>query len=158
MRVISTASQIFIERTPTEVFRYVTTPDNWVGTHPVTASVRGATHEPAGAGTHWKEMIQPNPQAEPFETEWWVTIAVPSRLWIIETEKLAFPGLRCRIAYTFVSAGKGTHFYRDMACLVDDEVQLDPGLADALANPAPHDAYVASIKEKLEYQSSGKPT
>src|SRR4051794_20803038 len=112
MRVISTSSQIVIRRSPDEVFRFVTTPDNWVGAHPVTAAVRGETHQPALAGAHWTEVIQPGPQAQPFEVEWWATIAAPGRLWVIETDKLAFAGLRCRIAYTFVEESSGTRFHR----------------------------------------------
>jgi hypothetical protein len=158
MRVIGTTSQIFIGRPPEEVFHFVTTPDNWVGSHPVTAGVRGETHAPAGAGAHWTEVIRPDPQAQAFETEWWVTIAAPGRLWVIETERLALPGLRCRIAYTFRNEGEGTRFHRDMSSLVGGEVQLDPVLAAALSNPAPHDAYLARIKERLERPCNGRPT
>jgi hypothetical protein len=150
MRVIGTSSQILIARPPGDVFRFVTTPDNWVGSHPVTASVRGETSQPRGAGTRWVEVIQPNPQAPGFETEWWATIAVPDRLWAIETKRLAFDGLRCRIVYTFSAEAGGTRFHRDMACLVSDELRLDPAMEAALAMPDPHDAYLARLKQKLE--------
>ena len=150
MRVIGTQSDALIARPPEQVFRFVTTPDNWVGMHPVTASVRGQTSAPASAGIHWTEVIQPGPEAQPFDTEWWATIAAPFRLWVIETERLAVPGLRCRIVYTFLTEGTGTHFHRDMASLVSDAAQLDPALEAALANPAPHDAYLLAIKRKLE--------
>ena len=82
--------------------------------------------------------------------DWWATIAAPGRLWIIETDRLAFAGLRCRIAYTFFREGNGTRFHRDMSCLVEEEVQLDSQIAAALANSAPHDAYLARVKERLE--------
>ncbi|MBV8092978.1 MAG: SRPBCC family protein [Acetobacteraceae bacterium] len=150
MRVISTASQAFVARTPEDVFRFVTTPDNWVDSHPVTAAVRGNTYDTAGAGVQWIEVIKPNPETPAFEVEWSATIAAPGRLWIIETDRLAFAGLRCRIAYTFLNEDVGTRFHRDMACLLNDEVQLDPAIAAALANPAPHDTYLARVKEKLE--------
>jgi uncharacterized protein YndB with AHSA1/START domain len=150
MRAISTTSHIFIERAPEQVFRFVTTPDNWVGTHPVTSAVRGETDKPAGAGAHWIEVIQANPQAQPFETEWWATIAAPPRLWIIETDQLGRPGLGCRIAYTFRAEGNGTRFHRDMSCLVSEQMQLEPTLEAALAEPAPHDLYLARIKDRLQ--------
>lgn len=150
MRVIGTSSQVTVGRPPEEVYGFVTKPDNWVGTHPVTAGVRGDTQGSAAAGAQWIEVIQPGPGAPAFEVEWWATIAVPGRLWVIETERLAFPGLRCRIVYTFVAEGGGTRFHRDMASLVGDQAPLDPAMEAALASPAVHDAYLAAIKTKLE--------
>jgi len=156
MRVIGTSSETWIARPPRDVFRFVTTPDNWVRCHPVTASVRGETRRPRMAGTHWIEVIQSDPQAPAFEAEWWATIAAPHRLWVIETERLAFDGLRCRIVYNFRDEAGGTRFQRDMVCLVSDDIRLGPPVEAALAVPDPHDLYLERLKQKLERANSGE--
>jgi hypothetical protein len=149
MSTATTISEIHIERTPLDVHAFVTTPANWVGTHPVTEQVRGeATGEPAGVGRTWIEVIRPGAQ-DPFDTEWTVTKAEPGSSWVIATNRLGTDDVRCEITYTFTPDGDGTDFRREMTLTFPD--------GDAFAefgrhtkDSSIHDAYLAKVKAALE--------
>lgn len=149
MHASTTSSTIIIDRAPTEVYAFVTTPANWVGTHPVTETVRGQVDRSADIGARWTEVIKAA-QGEPgFEIDWLATMRVPEHTWVIETDTLRDKGIRCQIVYTFVGIDGVTLFRRDMS-VFGDEQDSDPELLAMTARPEAHDAYLAAIKAALE--------
>jgi hypothetical protein len=150
MRIVQTGAETTIGRSPGQVYEFVTTPANWVGTHPVTAAVEGATQTPAVAGARWVELIRPPGDAAGFRTEWLATLAAPGHTWVIETDRLQTPGVRCQIAYTFSDHPQGTYFRRDMAVLVDDNADVDESLFVALSDGSAHESYLRAVKAALE--------
>ncbi|MDT7726407.1 MAG: hypothetical protein QOI21_2983 [Actinomycetota bacterium] len=154
MRTATTSSETTIQRTPEEVFAFVTTPLNWVGTHPVTAEVKGDADSAADIGARWIEVIRAPGETIGQDTHWLATTAAPGHTWVIETDQLAFPGVRCQIVYTFVARDGGTYFRRDMSVLVPDDAEIDPDVVDALlagvSDSSIHDQYLANVKAKLE--------
>jgi hypothetical protein len=150
MRIVQTGAEITIGRSPAEVYAFVTTPANWVGTHPVTAAVEGATEAPAAAGARWVEVIRPPGETAGFRTEWLATIAAPGHTWVIETDRLRMPGVRCQIVYTFGDRPQGTYFRRDMSVLVDDAAAVDDTLFANLGDGSAHEGYLRTVKAALE--------
>jgi hypothetical protein len=149
----ATSSSIHVRCEPEQVYEFVSTPVNWVGTHPVTAAVTaagaGVCRQSAGEGTRWTELIHDPDGAEPFAVEWVVVVAEPGRRWVIATDRLRVPGLHCRITYTFTAAGGGCDFRRDMTSALPDEATARL-YGDALRDPASHDACLANVKTALE--------
>jgi hypothetical protein len=148
MVAVHTHSRTTIERAPEDVYEFVTTPANWVGTHPVTEGVKGDTGRSAGVGDHWTEVIR-TPDAGSFDAEWTATKADPGKAWKIETDQLRLPGVRCEITYTFLSDGGSTDFRRDMVAIFPDEpAYLE--FAERAEDPSIHDDYLAKVKAALE--------
>jgi len=149
MATATTTSEIHVERTPLEVYAFVTTPANWVGAHPVTEQVRGErTGEPAGVGRTWTEVIRPG-TGDPFDTEWTVAKAEPGRSWVIATDRLGTGDVRCEITYTFAPDGDGTDFRREMTVTFPDGeafAEFGRGMRDSSV----HDTYLARVKAALE--------
>jgi hypothetical protein len=120
---VRTGAEITIERSPSQVYEFVTTPANWVGTHPVTAGVEGATGTPAAAGARWVEVIRP-----PGDRA----------------------GVRCQIVYTFADHPQGTYFRRDMSVLVDDAADVEEPLFGNLSDGSAHEGYLRAVKAAVE--------
>jgi hypothetical protein len=150
MRIVQTGAEITIGRSTDDVYEFVTTPANWVGTHPVTAAVEGATEVSAAAGTRWVELIRPPGDATGFRTEWLATLAASGHTWVIETDRLHTAGVRCQIVYTFTDRPQGTYFRRDMSVLVDDAADVDDALFHNLSDGSAHDGYLRTVKAVLE--------
>ena len=150
MRTAGTSNDIEITRSPTAVYDFVTTPANWVGTHPVTAEVKGDTDHSAGVGDRWVELIQPPGEPVGHETEWMATTAVPGHTWVIETSRLTFAGVRCQIVYTFVGHDGGTYFRRDMSVMVDDNAEVDDEFLRNVSDDTSQAGYLHKVKELLE--------
>jgi hypothetical protein len=150
MRIAQTSAETTIGRNPSQVYAFVTTPANWVGTHPVTAAVEGTTRASAAAGARWVELIRPPGDAAGFRTEWLATLAAPGHTWVIETDRLRTTGVRCQIVYTFADHPQGTYFRRDMSVLVDDNADVDESLFANLSDSAPHEGYLRAVKAALE--------
>jgi len=150
MRIVQTGAEIAVERSPGQVYEFVTTPANWVGTHPVTAAVEGATETPAAAGARWAELIRPPGEATGFRTEWLATLAAPGHTWVIETDRLRVAGVRCQIVYTFADHPQGTYFRRDMSVLVGDDADVDEALFANLSDGSAHEGYLRAVKAALE--------
>ncbi|MET7991751.1 hypothetical protein ABZU76_12650 [Amycolatopsis sp. NPDC005232] len=158
MRAITISNDTRISRSPEEVYDYVTKPENWVGTHPVTVAVRDAPEGSAVAGTRWIEVIgAPGTLDEGgYDTEWLATTSVPGHTWVIETDRLRFDGVRCQIVYTLMAEGSWTYFRRDMTVLVAAGADLDPVLEKKFmedsAHPGDsvHAGYLAAVKAALE--------
>jgi hypothetical protein len=131
------------------VYEFVTTPANWVGTHPVTAAVKGDTDTSAGVGRHWIEVIQAD-GGEPFETEWTVVQAEPGKTWVIASDQLQVPSMRCEITYTFTQQGDATDFRREMVTSFPDDGAVTAELYARLEDPARHADYLAKVKAALE--------
>jgi hypothetical protein len=149
MRIVQTGAEIVIGRNPGEVYEFVTTPANWVGTHPVTAAVEGATQAPAVAGAQWAEVIRPPGDTTGFRTEWLATLSAAGHTWVIETDRLQTAGVRCQIVYTFADHPQGTYFRRDMSVLVDDAADVDESLFTNLSDGSAHEGYLGAVKAAL---------
>jgi hypothetical protein len=138
------------------LYEFVTTPDNWVGTHPATKAVRGETTNSAGLGMHWVEVIEA-PSGRQFEAEWRVVRADPPRLWEIQADN--FGGIPAIVTITYV-IGRGhggqagatgsTHFQRDMVTSLPDDFPVSDVLRAALTSRESHDLYLKAIKERIE--------
>ncbi|GAA3706981.1 SRPBCC family protein [Streptomyces tremellae] len=114
MRSTTAYNSIHLTCSPQAAYEFVTKPDNWVGTHPVTVEVGGdGTGQPAGQGVSWTEMISAHGK-EPYRVEWTVTEAVPGARWVIVCPNLRGPGEYCQIVYTFDESDGGTEFTRVM--------------------------------------------
>ncbi|WP_328609491.1 hypothetical protein OG943_10295 [Amycolatopsis sp. NBC_00345] len=150
MRIVQTSAETTIGRNPGQVYEFVTTPANWVGTHPVTAAVEGATQAPAAAGARWIEVIRPPDDPTGFRTEWLATLAAPGHTWVIETDRLLTAGVRCQIAYTFTDHPQGTYFRRDMSVLVDDTADVEESMLANLSDGSAHEGYLEAVKAVLE--------
>jgi hypothetical protein len=150
MHASTTSSKTMINRPPAAVFAFVTTPANWVGTHPVTETVRGRVDGSAEVGTRWTEVIKPAEGIPGFEVDWLATLWVPGHTWVIETDALRDKGTRCQIVYTFVAIDGATLFRRDMSVFTDEQAGGD--LLAMAARPEAHDAYLAAVKATLEQQ------
>jgi hypothetical protein len=124
-------------RPPHAVYEFVTTPDNWVGTHPVTAKVTGeGTDRSASQGDTWTELISHSDAAQNIEAQWTVVEAIPHQRWVITCASLGVPGGHCEIVYTFDEADGGTEFTRVMT------VHNPPNDA--------HGTYLEKVKNALE--------
>lgn len=154
MLTTATSSEIVIDADAATIYDFVTRPDNWVGTHPVTRWVKGETAEPAGVGTTWREGIQRDGDDRLWDVTWLSSVAVPGHIWVIETDELGLPGVRCRIVYTLTPEGRGTRFRRDMTVLIGDEVGLPAELRAAFEatgdDSGVHDDYLSNVKAALE--------
>jgi carbon monoxide dehydrogenase subunit G len=146
-RTAETVSEIRIEKTPEEVYRFVTTPSNWVGTHPVTDAVTGASGSSEGVGASWTEIIR-SPFGR-FSARWEVRDANPPHTWTIRTEGFGHTSAVVTIAYTFTAEGMGTRFRRRMTTL------LPRGLLGLILTPVYrasriHEEYLRAVKKRLE--------
>ncbi|MEU9211005.1 SRPBCC family protein [Streptomyces sp. NPDC048415] len=136
MRSTTTRNSIPLKCTPQAAYEFVTTPDNWVGTHPVTAEVIGDnTGQSAVVGASWIEVIVHEGEA-PFKAEWTVTEAIPGARWVIVAYELRGPREHCEIVYTFDEADGGTEFTRVMTV---HSPSVDR-----------HGVYLKKVKEALE--------
>ncbi|MDA4114870.1 MAG: SRPBCC family protein [Thaumarchaeota archaeon] len=149
-------SEIDVMCSPQRLYEFVTTPDNWVGTHPVTKTVRGETENPAGLGMHWIEVIEA-PSGRQFEAEWRVVRADSPRLWEIQADN--FGGIPATVTITYlieggrdgsVTAAGSTHFQRDMVTSLPEDFQVSDVLRAALTSRESHDQYLRAIKERIE--------
>ncbi|MFF7475729.1 SRPBCC family protein [Streptomyces sp. NPDC008092] len=114
MRSLTRINRIHLKCPPQVAYDLVTTPDNWVGTHPVTAEVHGEnTDHSAVQGARWTEIIASQGTA-PFKAEWTVTEAIPGARWVIVCPNLRDPGVHCQIVYSFDEVDGGTEFTREM--------------------------------------------
>lgn len=140
---------ILIERPADDVYKFVATPSNGVGTHPVTRAVRGDTEHPVGLGGTWVEVIE-LPDVTSIEVSWSVTQAVPGRLWVIATDRLGCPGASCEVTYGFTQSDDATRLTRHMVITYRDRTAL-PAEAEALQRDSlPHATYVRTVKAVLE--------
>jgi hypothetical protein len=146
---VDTTSHTHIDRVPDEVFYFVTNPNNWVGTHPVTESVAGVTAETGIVGSRWTESVRA-PGAEAIKVEWIVTEAEPGKVWTIETDRLASDDVRCAITYTFEADADGTNFTRHMITAYEDDRPEYVAMAALSAKPDLHDEYLRKVKASLE--------
>ena len=152
MKTFRILSEIDVACTPQRVYDFVTTPDNWVGTHPVTKAVRGETGSPRGLGAHWIELIE-GPSGRRFEAEWRVTEARAPALWKIQADN--FGGIPATVTITYNIEGSSdaagrTHFGRDMVTSIPDDFPVSDSLKAALTSRESHDAYLGAIKEWIE--------
>jgi hypothetical protein len=140
---------IHIERPADEVYEFVATPANGVGTHPETRAVKGDTECPVGLGGTWVEVIQ-LPDVTPIEVSWSVTQAAPGRLWVIATDRLGCSGTSCEVTYGFTQSDDSTRLTRHMVITYRDRTAL-PAKAEALQRDSlPHATYVRTVKAVLE--------
>lgn len=140
---------IHIERPVDEVYKFVATPVNGVGTHPVTRAVRGDTERPLGLGGTWVEVVQV-PHVTPFEVSWSVTQAEPGRLWVVTTDQLGCPGASCEITYGFTQSGESTRLTRHMVVAYRDRSALSAEIVALQRDSLPHATYVRTVKAVLE--------
>jgi len=156
MREFRILSEVDVMCRPERLYEFVTTPNNWVGTHPSTRAVRGETGSPKGLGERWIEVIEA-PGGRRFEAEWRVTKADAPKLWEIQADN--FGGLPATVTITYVltegrdgraGASGGTHFQRDMVTALPDSFPVSDGLRAALTSRESHDTYLRAIKEEVE--------
>jgi hypothetical protein len=169
MNNLKVVSEIDVMCSPLTLYDFVTTPDNWVGTHPATRDVKGDTGISEGLGAHWIEVIE-GPGGRQFEAEWWVINAEPPRVWEIQTDD--FDGMPATVSITYTltegpaatgggaSSGGGggsgstnsviTHFKRDMVTSFPDDYQVSDVLREALTSGKIHDRYLQAVKERIE--------
>jgi hypothetical protein len=146
---IETVSQTQIACSPQEAYGFVTQPRNWVGTHPVTAAVKGAPEGSAGPGEHWVETIQ-GPGMPAFDVEWGVIAAELPSFWEIRCAKLGPIGAEVTITYRFTAEGNGKLFHRRMVSRFASDAAPPPEIREALRNSAVHDLYLEAVKQRLE--------
>jgi hypothetical protein len=166
MNNLRVVSEIDVMCSPRTLYDFVTTPDNWVGTHPATRDVKGDTGISEELGAHWIEVIE-GLGARQFEAEWWVINAEPPRVWEIQTDD--FGGLPATVSITYTltegpAAASGvagstsssntntgvTHFQRDMVTSFPDDYQVSDVLREALTSSQVHDRYLQAVKERIE--------
>ncbi|MFI9388048.1 SRPBCC domain-containing protein [Kutzneria sp. NPDC052558] len=147
MPTVETTSSIVIPAPPARVYETVTSPENWLGTHPVTVGVLNAPARPAVSGEHWTEVIR-TPAGQTADLAWTVDRAEPPRRWEISTDRLLADHVRCVITYTFAEQPGATLFTRRMAVTYPDGA-LDDQSAARFGNPAVHDQYLANVKKLL---------
>jgi carbon monoxide dehydrogenase subunit G len=146
-RTVTTVSEVNVMRTPDEVYRFVTTPMNWVGTHPVTEGVEGGSGDSEGVGGSWVEIIRA--PIGRFRARWDVIEAERPHRWAIRTEGFGHTSSIITIIYTFAADTAGTRFRREMNIL------LPKGLLGMILGPIfrsgrVHDEYLRKIKGRLE--------
>jgi uncharacterized protein YndB with AHSA1/START domain len=146
-RTVENVTEIRIERSPQEIYRFVTTPANWVGTHPVTLAVTGASGGSEGVGASWTEIIRA-PLGR-FPARWDVLEADPPRAWTIRADGFGHTSAVVTIHYTFTADETGTMFRRRMVTL------LPKGLLGLISAPLfrstrIHDEYLRAVKKRLE--------
>jgi hypothetical protein len=163
MKEFRILSEIDIICSPRRLYDFVTTPDNWVGTHPVTKGVRGNTASPRGLGERWFEVIEV-PGRRQFETEWRVVKADPPRLWQIQADNVSGLPVTVTITYTIdervreglADAKSSLHFRRDMVSSLPWYLLLlvvvSKSLRDALTSSEVHDMYLKAVKDRIESQ------
>jgi hypothetical protein len=159
-------SEIDVTCSPRALYDFVTTPNNWVGTHPATRDVKGDTGVSEGLGAHWIEVIE-GPGGRQFEAEWWVINADPPRTWEIQTDDFGGLPATVRITYLFteshpaISGGQSsndsirtTHFQRAMVTSFPDDYKISDVLKEALKSSQIHDSYLQAVKERIESNQS----
>jgi len=156
MKEFKTASEINVACAPQLLYEFVTTPMNWVGTHPATKAVRGETASPSNVGDHWFEVVSPL-GGHQFEAEWRVTKADSPRLWQIESNDIG--GLPAIVTITYridetslqsSTGGTGSHFEREMVFSLPDDFPVSEGLRAALTSREGHDTYLVAVKKRIE--------
>jgi hypothetical protein len=168
MNNLRVVSEVDVMCFPQTLYDFVTTPDNWVGTHPATRDVKGDTGISEGLGAHWIEVIE-GPGGRQFEAEWWVINAEPPGVWEIQTDD--FGGLPATVSVTYTltegpAAANGgasstsssssntdngiTHFRRDMVTSFPDDYEVSDVLREALTSSLVHDRYLQAVKERIE--------
>jgi Polyketide cyclase / dehydrase and lipid transport len=142
-------SEIDVRCKTEDLFKFVTTPDNWVGTHPSTLAVKGETNAERKPGDEWIEVIEP-PSGKHFEAKWTVVSEDRPRLWQIHSENFGGLPLSVRITYTLTSEKAGTHFRRDLVFTFHGDFPVDANLRAALSRREEHDEYLLRIKKRAE--------
>ena len=100
---------IAIDRPPTMVFDYVTTPRNWPAWHPSSLEVRGATNHSALPGGRIEEaFVVAGFQGQ---VEWTVLVRETPHRWGIDGALANGGG--GRISYTLSAESRGTRFERE---------------------------------------------
>lgn len=151
MTTVTTQSTIDIDRSALDIYNFVATPDNWVGSHPVTESVTGTdTDQVAGVGATWTERIVHPGETDDVDAVWAVLAAEPGQTWVIESAQFGGQQLDIKITYTLSEAGGVTHFVRDMESTTLGDRLLSEGERERLTSPVAHDGYLARVKELLE--------
>jgi uncharacterized protein YndB with AHSA1/START domain len=157
MMEFDTVSRIHIACSPQEAYDFVTRPDNWVGTHPVTAAVKGAPDGRAGAGQRWVETIK-GPGMPAFDAEWSVVRAEPPALWEIRCEKLGPVGAEVTITYTFTPEAGGVRFDRLMVSRFGGGIEPPDEVRAALRDSAVHELYLRAVKTRIEERRALRPS
>lgn len=143
-----TDNQIIINSSPEKIFDFVTVPDNWVGTHPVTKAVKGETGISAGLGKRWIEVIEGG--GITFDAEWEVIACERPSLWRISASNFNNTSFRVIITYTFNKVDGGTLFRREMAVEFEDNPELYPMAESLKKSSEAHDQYLLKVKQCLE--------
>src|SRR5215471_9075625 len=97
---LHTHSEISIRCSPERLFQLVTTPDNWVGRHPMTVRVSGDTHHSLEVGEQCIEEVRVGVggvDQPPLSANWHVTRRQAPLLWEIQAQfpaQLPLPGLQ----------------------------------------------------------------
>jgi|GEM_PF-4838142 len=143
-----TDNQIIINSSPEKIFDFVTVPDNWVGTHPVTKAVKGETGISAGVGKRWTEVIEGG--GITFDAEWEVIACARPSLWTISSPNFNSMPIRVIITYTFNEVEGGTLFRREMSIEFEDDPDLYPTAELFKKSSEGHDQYLLKAKQCLE--------
>ncbi len=161
MKEFRVVSEIDIVCPPQRLYDFVTTPDNWVGTHPLTKGVRGNTSSPRGLGERWIELIE-LPGGRRLEAEWRVVKADPPRLWQIQADITGGVPVAGTITYTIdqrfheglANAKGGSHFRREQASSLHwyfvPLLLVSKSLRDGLTRRESNDVYLKAVKDRLE--------
>lgn len=144
-------NSIVIDRSPAEVFAYVTQPWRWHEWHPSSRSAR-ATVETLEVGDGFEEVIQLQPLS-PFpltitrQTHYRVFVSEPAVVWEVHG---ATQDGDLAIRYEFAAEGRGTLFYRRLQYQVRGAMQLvEPWLLNPRMRRLSALA-LANLKAKLE--------
>ncbi|HZW58488.1 MAG TPA: hypothetical protein VFF30_19525 [Nitrososphaerales archaeon] len=161
-------SEIDVECLPSELYAFVTTPDNWAGSHPATKGVKGETDSPRGLGSKWIEIIEAPGSGRRFEAQWLVVREEAPRVW--EIKAIDFGGLPATVTITYLieakrsgpegsaSAESITHFKRDMVTSPPDDFEVSESLRASLTSRESHDQYLRAIKRRIDESKSNRET
>lgn len=160
MKKFRLVSEIDVMCSPERLYEFVTTPNNWVGTHPLTKGVRGNTASPRGLGERWFELIE-FPGGRRLEAEWRVIKADPPRLWQIQADNIGGIPVSGTITYAIDRIANeglkgvkiGSHFRREQVSSLPWyllPLLVDKSLRDGLTSRGHNDLYVKAIKERIE--------
>lgn len=102
-------SEVTINRTPAQVFEYVSTPANWPAWHPSSLAVRGATDHSLQVGEQVTEAFRV--AGREGTVVWTVAERKAPVAWVIDGE---IDGRKAgTVAYTLTPDGAGTRFTRE---------------------------------------------
>ena len=168
MKQFRTVSEIDVQCTPKVLYDFVTTPKNWVGTHPATKAVRGDAESPKSLGDRWFELVEP-PGGRRFEAEWTVVKADPPRQWEIQAKQLGDLPIDCTIIYNIENSNRDesdadsannystSHFERLMVFSLPDEFPVSDDMKKSLTSTEGHEMYLRAIKDRIESWRTSNP-